>query len=82
MAQKGVWIVNWDIPTGDKRNRAQFYYELKKLRKEYGMQNRLGSQSMLVVESVALARAVHNLALKHGKSCIWWAIPQSTTVET
>jgi len=65
-----LFIVDWDIPA---KKRRLFYYYLMKLKKKYGLFGSMSTMSVMVVDNVEVARAVHNLAKKYGESHLYEA---------
>jgi len=65
-----IFIIDWDIPAKKKR---MFYYHLMKLKKKYGLFGNMSTMSVMVVDNVEVARAVHNLAKEYGESHLYEA---------
>ena len=77
MASRGVWIVDWALPQKQASQRVAFYRALKALRKKYGVENHMSSQSVMILHNQEAAKAVHLLARRYGQSNLYWAIPQT-----
>ena len=76
--EETVFIVDWDIPNEPAWRRVYFYKKLRKLRKSFGLEDRVSKQSVLVVQDERLARDIHALATEFGKSNIYRAEPVKT----
>ena len=65
--QEQVYIVDWDIR---RERRRMFYYYLTKLK---GLQGSMSTASVMVVDSLEVARAVFELAKKYGRAHLYEA---------
>lgn len=65
-----IFIIEWDISL---KRRRMFYYHLTKLKKKYGLFGSMSTMSVMVVDNVEVARAVHNLAKEYGESHLYEA---------
>ena len=72
MSQEGetVFVIEWDVSL---KRRRMFYYYLAKLKKKYDLFGSMSTMSVMVVNSVEVARAVHSLAKKYGESHLYEA---------
>ena len=75
-----MFIVDWDIPSKPAWRRVYFYKKLRKVRKAFGLEGRMSTMSVLIVQDEKLAWAVHNLASQYGRSNIYRGVPLNSSV--
>lgn len=71
-----MWVCDYDVPREPKAKRMAFYRALWKILKEHKIVTRSRStMSVWILDSEEIAREIHNLACKYGKSHLYNATP-------
>jgi hypothetical protein len=68
------WVVDYDIPVESHAKRRAFYRALHRTLESHDIEADRSTQSVWIIDSQEIAKEIHELACRYGKSNLYSAV--------